>query len=446
LAVGLALFAVAIFFTVRFEVYDSFEEELHQRAAAAQAALWSGSDELSTDPATLAKLRDDEHFVRVVAPDGRAVIDTSQDVGVPASDPSLIAEVLAGHARLSKISGPEGRFWVSSTPIYRDGVVTAVFEFGASSEDENDLMRLLILTFAFAAPVLLILASGGGYVLARRSLKPVSEITNLAASLDGDELGTRLNLDLPDDELGRLSRTFDGMLGRIEGAFNRQRQFTGDAAHELRTPLTFMRNQVDITLARDRSIEEYQAALHGLDGDIARLTGLVSTLFTLARSDSGNLPIDRAAVRIDEVIRSLIQQYEPRAESSQVHLIVQSSPATVSADEDLLMQALINVVDNALAHTPEDGVITVGNRMEGESVLIWVADNGDGIAQEHLDRVFDRFYRVDSGRTRREGGAGLGLSLVRPIVAAHGGTVSIASSPGRGTRVTIALPGAEATL
>src|SRR5688572_11886191 len=150
---------------------------------------------------------------------------------------------------------------VETSPVYRGEDVVGVLQVGASREDVDEVLELLLLGFGVAAPIVVLLAAGGGYLLAGRALAPVASITALAGRIQADDLSARLNLDLPDDELGRLARTFDAMLARIEDAFERQRRFTGDAAHELRTPLTFLRSQVDFALARPRTPAEYEEAL-----------------------------------------------------------------------------------------------------------------------------------------------------------------------------------------
>jgi heavy metal sensor kinase len=270
----------------------------------------------------------------------------------------------------------------------------------------------------------------------------VAEVTALAERVSATDLHARLNLDLPDDELGRLARTFDLMLARMEDAFARQRRFTGDAAHELRTPLSLMRSRVDLALARPRDGEEYRAALRELDTDLQRLTVLVGRLLTLARADEGTLTLDRVDVDLQELCSLVLEQFAGPAGAAGVTLRDESEPARVVADEDRLVQVLVNLVDNALAHTPAGGTIAVGCRREASgAVRLWVVDTGRGIPAEHRERVFDRFYRVETGRAvaTAAGGAGLGLSISRAIVEAHGGTIELTSDVGVGTRVVVSL-------
>jgi two-component system heavy metal sensor histidine kinase CusS len=230
------------------------------------------------------------------------------------------------------------------------------------------------------------------------------------------------------------------MLARIDDAFARQRRFTGDAAHELRTPLSLMRSQIDLALARPRSAATYREALLGLDADVSRMTGLVGALLTLARADAGKLSAERSVFDLAATVDLIREQYAQQAEDSGVALRSDVAPTPAVADEDLLVQLLINLVANALAHTPAGGSVTIGCRPQGDEVNLWVADSGEGIAPEHLPHVCERFYRVDAGRARHQGGTGLGLAICQAIAEAHGGRLVIPSAPGRGTRVEVVVP------
>jgi signal transduction histidine kinase len=170
------------------------------------------------------------------------------------------------------------------------------------------------------------------------------------------------------------------------------------------------------------------------------MTALVGTLLTLSRSDAGKLTAERAPFDLADTVRLVLEQYAPAAEETGITLRDETAPAPLVADEALLMQLLINLVDNALAHTPPGGTVVVGCRSDDGQIRLWVSDTGQGITSEHQDRVFDRFYRIDAGRSRDRGGAGLGLAICKAISEAHGGTISLRSRPGSGTRVEFVLP------
>ena len=288
--------------------------------------------------------------------------------------------------------------------------------------------------------MVLLFAAAGGYLLAGRALRPVATITDLAARIGAGDLRSRLNLDLPDDELGRLARTFDAMLARIDDAFERQRRFTDDAAHELRTPLSMMRSQVDLTLARPRSTGAYREALQAVDGDIARMTALVGTLLTLARSDAGQLAAERAPFDLADTVRLVLEQYAPVAEEAGVALRDETAPAPLVADEDLLMQLLVNLIDNALAHTPPGArwSLAAGRTMAGSTSGSAIPARGSPRSTRTGSSTASTGSTPAAAATGE--GQGWGLAICKAIAEAHGGTIGLTSRLGSGTRVEIVLP------
>ncbi len=443
LALVMALFAGAVYVVLRQQLYDSFDEQLLNQTALTLAAV-SVEDGAPTLEPAVANVADGEFFLRLLDAAGETVFETGGNAaGVPL-DPTVIAAALAGRTEYSAARDEDDEtLRLVSVPVRPDeaeGHISGVLQVGLDRNEIDEPMAGLLSTLILAGPVVLLVAAAGGYLLAGRALRPVATITDLAARIGAGDLGSRLNLDLPDDELGRLARTFDAMLARIDDAFERQRRFTDDAAHELRTPLSLMRSQVDLTLARPRSTEAYREALQAVDGDISRMTTLVGTLLTLARSDAGQLATERAPFDLADTVRLVLEQYAPVAEQAGVVLRNESSPTLLVADEDLLMQLLINLVDNALTHTPPGGTVVAGCRPNAGWIHLWVGDSGEGIAAEHQDRVFDRFYRIDASRSRDRGGTGLGLTICRAIAEAHGGMIDLTSRLGSGTRVELVLP------
>jgi heavy metal sensor kinase len=387
---------------------------------------------------------DGEYFLRLLDTESRIIRDSGDShAGVPVDD-GVVASVLAGAIAYSTGLDEAGEtIRMISLPVRAEeaeGAAVGVLQIGLDRDELDEPLAGFLHALALAGPFTLLFSAIGGYLLAGRALAPVTTITDLAERVDPRDLGARLDLDLPNDELGRLARTFDDMLARIDDAFDRQRRFTGDAAHELRTPLSMMRSQLDLALARPRSAAFYQEALQRLDDDVDRMTGLVSTLLTLARADAGQLALDRAPFDVADTVELVVEQYTPIAAEASITLRSEPAMAPLVADEDLLVQVLVNLIENALSHTSAGGVVTVGCGMDTSHVRLWVSDTGEGIAPEHQDRVFDRFYRVDVGRTRERGGTGLGLAICRAIVEALGGSISLASVPGRGTRIELLLP------
>ena len=352
LALSLAAFAAVIYFGLRANLYSTFDDQLRAQADVIRSAVQTTGGSLALKPAETNDPTSGEHFVRLIDRQGHVVTDTSASLGGLSLNPSLVTAALAGHTRLTSVSVEGETLRVITVPVLHGDQVTGVLQVGLFRSEVQEALDQLLSLLILSIPLVLVIAAGGGYLLARSALSPVASITALAERVTGKDLHARLGLTLPDDELGRLARTFDAMLARVEAAFNRQRQFTGDAAHELRTPLTLMRGQIDLALARPRSAEEYRAALQELDGDLERLTRLVSTLLTLARAGTGKLAPERLAFDVAETIGLVLEQYAGSAAEHDIIFRNETKPATVFADEDQIVQVLVNLMDNALMHTP----------------------------------------------------------------------------------------------
>jgi signal transduction histidine kinase len=231
------------------------------------------------------------------------------------------------------------------------------------------------------------------------------------------------------------------MLERLEVAFKQQRQFTTDASHELRTPLTVIKGQIDVVLQNEREPEAYRVVLRTINEEVDRLIRLAGSLLTLSQADSGRIPLTLEKVEVGELATLVLEQMEPMAKDKGVQLILEPGPrAVLKADEDLLLQLMLNLLDNAIKYTPQDGRVVTGWGVKDHQVEVWVQDTGIGIPQEHLPFLFDRFYRVDKARSRSEGGTGLGLAISHWIAKAHGGSISVESKPGQGSKFTVLLP------
>jgi two-component system heavy metal sensor histidine kinase CusS len=332
-----------------------------------------------------------------------------------------------GHARLGSRSagGPEGQF-----------IVEAAVSLAPNDRAVSELLAVLLTT----GPLAVAGALGGGYLLARKALAPVDRMVLEAAEITATRLDRRLDTSSPDDELGRLSRTLNDMIGRLERSFGEVRRFTADAAHELRTPLSVMRTAAEVALRAPRSAEQDGKVLEDLLEEVERLTRLVSQLLFLCREDAGIETGPRAPVRLDEVAREVAGHMLIMAQEKAVTLVVDCPrPCIVQGDHDRLRQLLYNLLDNAIKYTPPGGVVTVRDgSINGHSQIV-VADSGVGIPAEHLPHVFERFYRVDPARGT-EGGTGLGLSICRSIADAHHGKLLIESPNGHGTTVILSLP------
>jgi heavy metal sensor kinase len=287
---------------------------------------------------------------------------------------------------------------------------------------------------------LAVTSSLAGYWLAGRALRPVRQIAATARDLSERDLHRRLDLNLPDDELGELADTFNAMLARLEAAFESLRQFTADAAHELRAPLTLVRAEVELALNRTRSAASYEGSLRSVLVETERLSRMVDQLLFLARADAGALVANVREVDVADLLVETVSRWRPLAQQKRVELAAEiPESGTLQGDADLLRRMLDNLLDNALRHTPEGGVVTISCSREPENWSIAVQDTGPGVDEALRPSLFERFTRADQARSRETGGAGLGLSLSAVIARIHGGRISL-DEKGPGARFVTVLP------
>jgi heavy metal sensor kinase len=262
-----------------------------------------------------------------------------------------------------------------------------------------------------------------------------------ARTITAERLGERLAVENPNDEIGRLAAVFNEMFGRLEAAFDQMRRFTADASHELRTPLTAIRTVGEVALRDARDNPEYREVIGSMLEETDHVTRLVEALLMLSRADAGQIPIAREAVDLAELSHRVTAQLEVLAEEKQQSLSIDvQEPVRAHVDPLVLRLALVNLVDNAIHHSPPGARITVRIWASPAEAMIDVEDNGPGIAARHLDRLFERFYRVDAARTRQGGGVGLGLAITRWAVEVQDGHVEVISEEGAGSVFRIRLP------
>jgi heavy metal sensor kinase len=325
-------------------------------------------------------------------------------------------------------------------PINQNGRPLGTVAAGRSLTETDQTLARLRTMLAVGDGIAVIIAALGGWWLAGAALRPVDRLTRTARFISARALSQRLRLNGPDDELHRLAAAFDEMLDRLEDAFDRERQFTTDAAHELKTPLTILRGEIDVAMRKVREVEDYRRTLPSLRDEVERMSRLVDDLLLLARTDAGKAPLNTQTVRIAAFAQNIADRFAARAASKSVALKLAGPPdAAIEVDVSRFSQTMDNLVDNAIAHTPAGGEVTIRWHHTATGAIIEVADTGAGIPPEHLPHIFQRFYRVDSHRSREAGGAGLGLAIAKQIVEAHGGTMSVASKVGEGTTFTIKL-------
>jgi heavy metal sensor kinase len=300
-------------------------------------------------------------------------------------------------------------------------------------------------TFAWVIPIAILLASGGGYFLARKSLAPVVAMSSQAGRIGAANLHERLAVQNEKDELGHLARSFNNLLDRLGESFERQRRFMADASHELRTPVAILRGESEVALSQQsRPLEEYRESLSVLHHEAERLTRIVEDLFTLTRADAGQYPLQPSDFYLDELIGECVHSARTLAQPKKISLTFERAPESpIHADESLLRRMVLNLLDNAIKYTPDFGRVTVACHRNGQEYVVSIADTGAGIPAELRPRIFERFFRADKARSRSEtdgGGAGLGLAISRWIAEAHQGRLELTRSDSTGSIFTAYLP------
>ena len=357
-----------------------------------------------------------------------------------APDPDSLKTVIQTHKPL-KITRNDQRVYtaLARTPEGIRGDI--VFQTTASLVPLREQIASQTRELLALLPLALLIAAGGGLFLTERALRPMREITRAAEQIGAGDLSRRLAVP-GNDELAQLAKTFNGMLARLETAFGQltrsleqQRRFVGDASHELKTPLTSIKINTDLALDDPQLSAETRDRLVRVRHATDRTIRLVQNLLLLARGDAGALPLRCQPFETNALLEELTREAQA-LQPGRAAIVTQTEVATLYGDRDYLIQLLLNLVDNALRHTPREGRVTLSAHPHGFTVI----DNGTGIAPEHLPHLTERFYRVDTARARKAGGTGLGLAICQDIAEAHGGRLEIQSAPGEGTRVLVYLP------
>ena len=333
--------------------------------------------------------------------------------------------------------------------VHERAVIVRVFR------DETEMRRTLrqiVEVSVLGVPLAVSLASLVGYLVARRSLRPVANMADQARTITSESLSERLPNPNPHDELGQLATVFNATLERLETSFAELKRFTADASHELRTPLTALRAEGEVALNNARDPEQFRQSIGAMLEEAQRLQDLVDTLLTLARAEADQQPLSRVPVELGALTREVVESLRILADEKRQHLAAElSGEVSIAGDPALLRHALMNLIHNAIRYTPAGGRISVTcsrrdlpapgqARQAGRDVVIEVTDTGEGIAPEHQAKVFERFYRVDKTLSRSEGGAGLGLAIAKLAVERHGGRIELQSALSKGSSFRVLLP------
>jgi heavy metal sensor kinase len=318
------------------------------------------------------------------------------------------------------------------------GVVMRLFR---DQSEMRRTLRQIIEVFLLALPFAVVVASLGGYLMAHRSLRPIAAMVEQAQKITMESLAARLPNPNPADEFGRLATVFNETLQRLENSFTELKRFTADASHELRTPLTALRAVGEVALRRDQSEDALRETIGSMLEEAQRLDELIASLLTLARLESESATLAQERVEIGALMQEVSETVSVLAAEKNQELDV-GIPARikVTADRVLLRQALLNIVHNAIRHSPSNTRIAIRAARDGDHVSIAVSDQGPGIAPEHQTKIFERFYRIDKARARADGSYGLGLAIAKWSIERQGGRIEVESLGSGGSTFRILLP------
>jgi heavy metal sensor kinase len=380
-------------------------------------------------------------FIRITRPDGSVMYESSPPRD-GSFDPAQIPPARDARVQFFRhqpIPGG-GRLLIHGLPFVISDGRSYLIETGVSDLPIESTLHGLLIIFALGMPLVVVVAIGKGYWLMRRALRPVDDVTRQAEHITSRNLSERLPVTKTGDEIERLSVSLNHMISRLEEAFEHINRFTADVSHELRTPLTILRGELE-EIARQKMPPDQMEMIGSALEETERVTRIVDQLLEISRLDAGEGRIERTPQELTALVTSTAEQMRLLAEEKSISIRYKVSPGVeVKGDESRLRQVVANLLDNAIKYTPEGGWVEVRVAAEHSLGVLEVADNGVGIPVDALPHVFERFYRADKARSRCCGGAGLGLSIVKAICAAHGAAIQISTVEGKGSRFRVEFP------
>ena len=438
-------FGVFVYASLERELSASIDDSLRLSASQAMEAVnvengqIDFSESIPEVVSAAANLHENDLTIRVLSSTGQVLQAFGPYRALPVSAESLSAaqQRQSTFATFTKPGDSSELIRFYTAPITENGQLLGIVQVAQTLESVQKTLNRLLKALLVGGPLLIAVAGFGGYFLAARALAPIDHITRTAHRISGEDLSARLNLPATDDEVGRLAATFDAMLARLDESFRRERQFAADASHELRTPLAAMQAILNVIREERRTPEDYEQALADISEEADRLRGLVEDLLRLAHGNTQQLGACEV-VDLSTLLRDVTDSLRPLAEAKGLILDYHAPDGlTLSGDSDGLIRLFVNLLDNAVKYTKR-GSIAVYAEAANPMLRVTISDTGIGIPAEHLPRIFDRFYRVDTSRTTYS--AGLGLAIALDIAHAHGGTIEASSTVDVGTTFTVLLP------
>ncbi len=435
IAMGAVLAAVGVFVYARAaaDLLAVNDAGLRSRAEVIVAEFRAGGTVPLNVGATL--IESDEAFAQVVDPDGH-VLESSPNVASAPLIPAADVRAVTGTGFYDRhVAGIDNLSRVLAVPVTTaDG--NYVVLVGSSLQDRADQLAGLMKSLVIGMPIALALASAVAWLFIGGALRPVERIRREAAAIAGSNLTSRLSAAHAEDELGRLATTLNAMLDRIAAAFDTERSFVDNASHELRTPLAILRAEIDLALTGRRSVDELTATVRSASEEVEHLTRLTEDLLAISRAHGGRISVDGSPIRLRAMLDDLARRHRYVADAAGVTVTVDAPDDEVCIDATRIREALDDVVDNAVRHSPAGGVIVLHAQVDQGAVTFTVSDDGPGFRADILPHAFEPFVCSD---TNSGGGAGLGLAIARFIAAAHGGDATAVNRAAGGASVALRI-------
>ena len=446
--VGLVLagFATLVYFVVARQLSVQFDYAIHLQALEASRVAHAvslgptgGQAHRLDVPATTA-FGNKTVYVQLVDPNGRVLARSSNLPEPLPTSPTSLTTALGGEEDHVTLTMPGERLDLYSAPLLLDDRLIGVLQVAASLQPLEGSLVQLRLALAATVVIATALATTFGWILAAKAMRPVDRLTRAAGAIGrSSDFSNRLAEPRQRDEIGRLATTFNDMLARLDRVVTTQRRFLADASHALRTPVTVIRTGAETLLrAGSFTCAESRATLQMVAREADRMGRLVADLLVLARADTGQ-SVDRRRLALDTLLLEVYEQALTLADDVEV-TFGELEQIEIEGDSDRLKQLALNLIDNAIRYTQAGGTVTIDLVRQNGGAVVRVRDTGPGIPAEHLPRIFDRFYRVDTRRSRSAGGTGLGLAICQWVAEAHGGTIAVESAVGCGSTFTVSLP------
>jgi two-component system, OmpR family, sensor kinase len=395
--------------------------------------------EQSDDPALLGIV------VTIFGPGGKVIATSDKVSGSTNLNKLITKEIRSGHNLFENREYPGNGSGVIETmrvfimPVVEDKKLVYIVEVASPITIFKSGLKKVRINFYIILPLMIFISAIAGGILSTLIIKPLRNIVENIRKITAENLMLRIKTPEAKDEIRELIETFNTMLEKLDKSFSSQAQLIQDISHEFRTPLTIMRGEMEVVLKKTRTPEEYITVLKSGIEEIVRLSNLVEQLLVLSRYDSHEVSMNIKPFSIMEMIKDIIYNLRIPVEKKHITISINGSEKLiVNGDESQIHRALLNIIENAVKYTDEGGRITIEADVKDDTTRITVIDNGIGISREHLEVIFNRFFRAD--KSRSGDGYGLGLSISKSIIDAHKGRISVESEQGQGTTVKIDLP------